>query len=1209
MGVGHAQGSLRESLHGSLRFELFGPVRVWCGDRQLDLGGPRRRAVAAVLLLNANQLVGRETLVQTVWGEPAPAYAVNQLQKYVSGLRRVLDPGRQPRARSEILRWSEGGYVLSVQPGGLDLHVFEERVTLGRAARAEGSLEQAAAHLYEALELWRGPVLANVSSPYLDGERDRLTEWRATVLEERIEADLELGRQADVVAELTGLAAEFPLRERLRAHLMLALYRCGRQAEALEVYDETRRLLCAELGVDPGPEIQRLHTRILRSDPSLSQHARPAHRLRRPGSPRATAPEPESVSGLHQLPMDIPEFVGREAELEQLHRTLCGHAAPSDGEDGAVSLAVVEGMAGAGKTRLAVHAAHRFVAEGFFGDMQLWADLKGFSPSRPPADPADVLEDLLRLLGVPGNQIPVGVEARSALYRDRLAGKRALVVLDDAADEDQVRPLLPGNPSCALLITSRRVLSGLDGAHAVRLGAFSTQEALSLLARVAGRSLDEPVSGAARRLVELSGRLPLAIALAARRLRTRPAWKVAELVGRLEADEERLRQFTVGTRAVDSAFELSYRSLSAELRRAFRLLALHPGDDVTPSSAGALLGTTCAQAERQLESLLDEHLLQQHTFGRYRYHDLLRLYAAGLARAEDDEPERRTAVRRLVDWYCRAAETARHALEPWWRRLPENGSRSATGSTGDDPTDPTALPASLSHSGSALDWLERERANLLAVSRAAAAAEWHHSTWRLATAAHAFLVQHAYAGHSHEGLRLGLEAARRMPDPAKEAQTLRDLGGMYDGLGRHEESAAQYHAALTLSEEEGDVPGAAEALIGLGRTSYALGRYPQSREQHRRALALFTKIADRHGQARARGGMGTANRFVPGQHRQSAEEHRWATALFRATGDRRGEAHEATNVGVAHWAFGNYRQCARHHGRALALFKQSGDLRGQAIARHGLGLAAWHLGRPDAARDHHLYALDVFRRLSDRRGEAIALHRLGYVQWVTGDYLRGEELLHQALALSAGIKNRQTEAWTLASLGHLCRRLERTDEGREHLRKALEVARSTGDQHCESSAILGLALISLTAGRPDSCHETALRALAKSRKLGDPHGQAMAMITLGLASHARRQPRQSAAWNRQALALARQTAEPFTESMALTGLGQARTGLGHYDHAERHLKAALTIQRRITDRHAEADTLMAWADLVEAVGSRQAARSSRDHALSILAEIGAPAPG
>ncbi|MGI5426116.1 BTAD domain-containing putative transcriptional regulator [Streptomyces sp. CA-179760] len=1203
-------GTHADKAEGPLRFALLGPVRAWRGEQALDLGAPRQRSVAAALLLHANRPVTREQLVRAVWGESAPAYAVNQLQKYVSALRRVLEPEREARAPSGVLNWSDSGYVIEVEPDGVDLTVFEHAAARGRGALARGDVKQTAAELRGALDLWHGPPLANVSSDVLDAERDRLQELRATVLEERIQADLDLGRHQELVPELTRLAAGLPFREGVAAMLMLALYRSSRQSDALSAYQRIRRNLREELGVDPGRELQELHGQILVSAPSLSWSG--PTRWRGAGStaaepPTTVTPAPDTVQGLRQLPMDIPEFVGREAELRELWSCAGDRETAADAGNGGVVIAVIEGMAGVGKTRLAVHAAHQFVRQGHFADVQLWADLKGFSSSRPPADPADVLEDFLRLLGVPGSQIPAGAEARSALYRDRMTGKRSLVVLDDAVDEEHVRLLLPGEPSCMLLVTSRRVLSGLDGAHTIRLGTFSPEEALALVARVLGRTADEPGSEDARRVVELSGRLPLAVALVARRLRTRPTWNVSELAKRLETAEERLRQFTVGRRTVDDAFEPSYRSLPADLRRAFRLLALHPGEDFTPSSAGALLGQTRTQAEQQVESLLDEHLLQQHAVGRYRYHDLLRLYALELARTEDDQQVRRTAVRRLVDWHCRAAEAARHALEPWRRHLPGHGHGSRPGSgTGDADRAPADLPASLSHPVSALRWVEQERSNLLAVSREAAG-RWHHDTWRLATAAHAFLAQHSYGTDSREGLRLGLEAARRMSDSVKQAQSMRDLGGMYDGLGRHEESAAQHHVALALSEGAGDVRGAAEALSGLGRTSYALGRYPQSAEQHRRALSLFTKIADRHGQARSHGGLGTANWFIPGRFHESTKGHRRATALFTGTGDFSGQAHEASNLGLAHWVFGNYTQCARYHGRALALFQRGGDLRGQAIARHGLGLAAWHLGHPDAARDHHLFALDVFRKLSDRRGTAISLQRLGYVQWTTGRYHEGEDLLRQALTLGTSIGNRQTEAWALASLGFLCQRLNRIEEGHEHLRKALEVAQTIGDPHCESSAVLGLALTDLSAGRIDRCTETAERALAQSRNLSNPHGEALALFTLGLASGVRSQPHEGAAWHRAALGLARRTAEPFTESTALTGLGSACTALGHYAEAERHLNTALTIRQHIADRHGQADTLMALADLETATGRPRAATSSRAHALTILTEIGAPA--
>ncbi|MBL1101994.1 tetratricopeptide repeat protein [Streptomyces coffeae] len=926
------------------------------------------------------------------------------------------------------------------------------------------------------------------------------------------------------------------------------------------------------------------------ADRSPNAWARPAALC----APRGSGDDMVAVAYPAQLPADIADFTGRVALVEALRGPLAAEQRQG------MTIQAIAGMGGVGKTTLAVHVAH--CVRQHFPDGQLYVDLQG--AGNTPADPTAILGAFLRHLGIKDDAIPETAAECAALYRSVLDGRRILVLLDNARDAAQVRPLIPGSASCAVLITSRTRLLGLAGAHLVDLDVMGCEEALEMFARIAGPRPADGDCRAAARVIADCGRLPLAVRIAASRLSARRAWTITDLARKLCDEHRRLSTLQAGGQTITASFAMSYRQLDPPQARAFRLLALPESPDISLSAAAALLDLDIDDSEQLLESLVDISLLETLAPCRYRYHDLLRLYATGLARSEDDERERSTAMRRLVDWYCRAAEAARHVLEPWRRQLPGDGSRPGPG-TGNADGEPIGIPTSLSHPISARVWLEQERANLLTVSCEADAAGWHHGTWRLATAAHAFLAQHSYGTDSREGLRLGLEAARRMSNPVKQAQCFRDLGGMYDGLGRHEESAAQHHVALALSEEAGDVRGAAEALAGLGRTSYALGHYPQSAEQHRRALSLFTKIADRHGQARSHGGLGMASWFISGHHHKSAREHLRAKTLFETTGDGRGLAHEASNLGLAHWVFGNYKQCARHHGRALALFKQSGDLRGQAIARHGLGLAAWHLGRPGAARDHHLYALDVFRKLSDRRGEAISLQRLGYVQWVTGEYHQGEELLNQALTLGTSISNRQTEAWTLTSLGFLCQRLKRTEEAHEHLDKALELAQTIGDRHCESNAILGLSLTKLSAGRLGSCTETAQRALAQSRHLSNPHGEALAMFTLGLASGVRRQPQEGAAWHHKALCLARRTAEPFTEATALTGLGSACTALGHYGQAERHLNAALTIRQRIADRHGQADTIMALADLMKATGRPQAARSSRDRALSILTEIGA----
>ncbi|WP_245694207.1 tetratricopeptide repeat protein [Streptomyces abyssalis] len=900
--------------------------------------------------------------------------------------------------------------------------------------------------------------------------------------------------------------------------------------------------------------------------------------------------------------MDISEFVGREQELRELRELVeaPGTGGAEAGERG-VLVAVVEGMAGVGKTRFAVRAAHEFIAQDRFADVQLWADLKGFTPERAPVDPANVLEDFLRLLGVPGDRIPGGVEARAALYRDRLARRRALVVLDDAADEEQVRHLLPGSASCLLLITSRRVLSGLDGAHTIRLDVFSPQEAVELIDRVADRTHDETGSPAAMRVAELSGRLPIAVALAGRRLRTRPAWSMDELADRLETDEKRLAQLTVGRRAVEATFDLSYQWLSPAQQRAFTLLAAHPGPDCTADSAAALLGTGRGEAEDLLESLLDEHLLQQHVAGRYRYHDLLRLYARDRAADAGSLEQRTAAVRQLVRWYCAGAETARLSLEPWWHRGPAGDGALGNGVLSEEHPE---VPHLADDADSALKWLEEERANLLAVSREAAQHEWRGCTWRLATAAHAFLGLRSYGTDCMEGLRLGLTAARGADGRARRARTLADIGMVCDSLGRHEEAARRHHAALAVFEETGDRHGAATAHYGLGCAAFGLGRYAESAERHHRALALFEETGDRRGQALVLGNLGLVNWFIHGRYRESEEQHRRALTLSEECGDRRVQAYEFAGLGLAHWFFGNYAECARQHRRALALFEETGDRRGQAIALNGLGLADWHLGRLVRAGEYHQQALTVFREVCDRRGEAVALQCVGYANWATGRYDVGEKRLHETLAVCAQTGNRSTEAWSLASLGHMCLRLQRNDEGQEHLEKALSLSRSLGDRHPEASALVGLALVSLNQGQLSSCEEGARQALALSQSIGNPHNETWAMITLGLACCFGDRPEQGADWHRRAAETGQRTGDLFTESMAVNGIGYACTRLGRYEEAERHLRAALTTRQHIGDRHGEAETLTDLAALMHATGRPDAASAYRELAQAGFAEIG-----
>ncbi len=591
------------------RFLLLGPVEAHHQGGSLAFGRRRERGLLAVLLLEANRVVPAGRLEDLLWDGFPPFSARASLHTHVSRLRAHLDPDGTGR-HGVRLQARDGGYLLEVERDAVDAHLFTAMV---ERARASADAATRAVLLRRGLVLWRGPALADAGSDLL---RRRvaadLDELRLVATELALDAELECGQHDEIVGEMKRLIAENPLREGLWARLALALYRAGRQAEALEVLAKARDRLAGELGIDPGPALQRLQHGILTADPVLE----------------AVACVSTQVSAPRQLPMDIPEFTGRQAELARVEAM----AEAATGSRTVPVICVIEGMAGVGKTRFAVHAAHRLARR--FDEIQLWADLHGLDPRRPPADPAAILETFLRLLGVPGNQVPDGPEARAALYRSRLAGRRVLVLLDNAAGEDQVRPLLPGGGSCLVLITTRRRLSSMDGVWPVPLDVFPPAEAAALLARVAGRErIDGEREGAAQ-VAQLCGHLPIALALAARRLRAHPSWAVRDLASRLAPDDRRLSELSVRGETVRAAFDLSYQALPAPQRRLFRLLGPHRGHDLTADTAAALAGHTPDEAGVLLDALLDEYLLQECVPGQYHMHDLVRRYAVERARDE-----------------------------------------------------------------------------------------------------------------------------------------------------------------------------------------------------------------------------------------------------------------------------------------------------------------------------------------------------------------------------------------------------------------------------------------------------------------------------------------------------------------------------------------------------------------------------------------------
>jgi DNA-binding SARP family transcriptional activator len=612
-----------------MEFRILGPLEVWEHGRAARLGGPKQRALLATLLLDANHVVPADRLVHELWGDDPPATAENLLHGYVSQLRRRLRPG-------QVLVTRPPGYLLNVEQGRLDLHRFEQLVEGARLALEEGAAERAADALGEALALWRGPALGDVVLRGLGPSRvAQLEERRIAALEERVEADLRRGRHADVTSELQALVAANPLRERLRAQLMFALYRSGRQAESLAVYRDGRQRLTEELGLEPGPALQRLEHAILAADPALEP---PQPTTVADGSPSVVANPP------CHLPADLADFTGRQQALTTLTGLL---GREPEGRAPTMVVAAIAGMAGVGKSALATRAAHRLRPR--FPDGQLYVHLGGSGTKARP--PAEVLASLLQALGEEPAAVPDGIEERAWRYRALLADRRVLVVLDDAAAEAQVRLLLPGGAACAALVTSRVTLAGLEAAHQLALDVLDSDEAVGLLAKVAGpgRVAAEPV--AAEAIARRRGHLPLAVRVAGAKLAARPHWRLARMAERLGDEARRLDELRAGDLEVRAGFAAGLRGQSAGIRRAFRLLGLLPAGDFTACGVAALLDGPVADAEELLERLVEAHLLgvaEQEPGGptRYRLHDLLRGFARERLLAETTAADRQLVLDR-----------------------------------------------------------------------------------------------------------------------------------------------------------------------------------------------------------------------------------------------------------------------------------------------------------------------------------------------------------------------------------------------------------------------------------------------------------------------------------------------------------------------------------------------------------------------------------
>jgi DNA-binding SARP family transcriptional activator/tetratricopeptide (TPR) repeat protein len=1003
---------------GGLLVRLLGPVRAWQGDRELELAGPQRQAVLALLALRANQAVSRSELIDGIWGEDPPPSAVNALHVHVAGLRRALEPDRASRAPGKFLLASGPGYSLRLEPGQLDAQVFGRHLDAARASRAAGDLSAAARSLDAALRIWQAAPLSGAPGPWAEIERVRLSELRLTAIEERTEIMLLLGRAAAAAGELAGLVREHPLREGLRGQLMLALYRCGRQADALAAYADGRRVLLEELGVEPGPGLRRLHGQILAAEAPVG-----------PPAAAVTLAGPDQVwAAPAQLPGDVDAFTGRVGELAALDKLAAtfapsGSAAPP-GAGPAAMVICVSGTAGVGKTALAVHWARR--ARGAFPDGQLHVNLRGYDPGRPvPA--GDALAGFLRALGMPGQDIPRDLEERAAAYRTLLDGRRMLVLLDNAGTAEQVRPLLPGGPSSLVLVTSRNSLAGLVARHGARrldLDTLPQQDAVALLRALIGdRAEIQP--DATAMLAAQCARLPLALRVAAELAAASPAMTVARLAGELADEQRRLDLLDAGGdpgSAIRGVFSWSYGHLPDEPARAFRLLGLSPGPDLDAHAAAALTGVPPARASRTLELLARAHLIHRTRPGRYGQHDLLRAYAAGLAAAGDAEGERHAALTRLFDYYLAAAATAMDTLVPAERHLRPrvHGSRMPATSAAANPAaanpaaanpaaanpaaanpaaaNPAAANPAAANPAAARAWLDTERAALVAASAHASAHGWPAHATRLAGTVYRYLET---GGHYTDAITIhsaARHAARRLGDRAAEATALTNLGIVDWRQGRYRQAAGHHRRALRISREIGDRFGQATAVNNLGIIYERQGRYRQAADHYRQTAILSADLDDRSGEARALANLGGTDR-LQGRYEQAAVRLHRALVLFREIGDHQGEAAVLAGLGVVDGRQGRYETAAENYRQALRLAIQIGDRPGEVEAYNGAGAILLAAGQPGQALAQHSAALALASRIGDKYEQARAHDGLALTYRVTGEHGRARHHWEHALAL------------------------------------------------------------------------------------------------------------------------------------------------------------------------------------------------------------------
>ncbi|MFJ1561859.1 AfsR/SARP family transcriptional regulator [Streptomyces mirabilis] len=1060
---------------------MLGPLRVWRGEALLDPGPIKRQAVLAALLLREGGMVSHEHLLASVWGAEPPDSGHKVLASHVNPLRRALD-AEGTRHTESVIRSGKGWYRFVADGVRLDIDELAGLADAGSAAKKSKDPATALDRYTEALALFRGEPLAGLPGPFAQEERERLEDRRRKLLRERLECLVLLGRSTDALDGLARLSASAPFDEGLLSLRMRALYFSERQAEALTVYEEMRKRLDDELGALPRAELQRVHQAVLRQDDAflLGPATPPTQTLYSElilrNDPAAAVPA--------ELPHDTAGFAGRTDELARLHALLPPEQGP--GSANTVVISAIGGAAGIGKTALAVHWAHQ--VRNRFPDGQLYVNLHGFDHDRQPLKAGEALELLLRSLGLAASEIPANEEAQGRIYRTLLSGRRLLLLLDNAASAEQVRPLLPGSPSCCVVVTSRNRLGDLvacDGAHAVPLDLLLLDEARALLSEALGEDRLSAQPLAVGELIRLCGSLPLALRVAAARLAGDPGLRLADLVAEM-SEGNRLQALEPDgddNSPLRTAFSASYRVLASAARRLFRLLGLVPGPEFTADVAAALLDAPLQQARRLIGDLTAAHLIEPATTGRYRFHDLLREYAQERAQVEETAADRGAALERLLIWYLHAARAASGTgLFP---ELPGNL----------DPGDQRGMPSAVEAAG----WLEAEQTNLLAVINHAARRGPRPVAWHLASALLGYFWLHLPRATWQATAQAALDAAVVESDLFGQAAMHHHLGVVrWDR--RHAREAMDHHArVLDISRELGWAAGEVAALGGRGFVEWSMARLDSAYEHFTAGLRINREAGYGHASAFGLIGLGMTCRDL-GRLREAADHLELAIRQNEEVGwwD---DSLALQTLGWVYWELGRLTDGLDALGPEVASDDRRGYRNNRAVMLDAVAKINVELGHHDEALIQAEHAFTMVEASGRTWIQATILNTVAAAQRKLAQVDRSIRTHSRALALAREERHRRTEADSLLGLALTCLRLGRYHEARSHAEQALVLARDHSFRVVESQALTVLC----GTAQYEEAYATAVtlgqEALSLHRRTGHRLGEARTLVLLSRALH------------------------------------------------------------------------------------------------------------